>query len=262
MAKPTNTMLAVAILIVASGVGGNGVTAGESAPLASVAQESEQPPPSLDQAADGVAQKAETAPEDTEGQSVTRAGEPEAFWRGVKTLISRLLGSRRRLVAFLNYARVQIAMFDATLQAFQLDIGDYPSTAQGLEALRTPPADLPNPDKWAGPYLAKPVPLDPWDNPYQYQYPGKHDPKKPDIWSFGPDGVDGTEDDVVSWVALEKFAPGGRRARKPIEFALVSGTVTLDGQPLADATLEFQPTRVSLLRRNGHQRPLRADVHL
>jgi len=101
--------------------------------------------------------------------------------------------------AFTNAAKSQIGAFESPLQAYRLDIGDFPSTAQGLEALRSPPADLPNPDKWSGPYLGKPVPLDPWDMPYQYEYPGKYDPTVPDIWSVGPDGIDGSEDDVVSW---------------------------------------------------------------
>ena len=101
--------------------------------------------------------------------------------------------------ALMKAAAVQIGAYESPLQAYRLDIGDFPSTAQGLEALRTPPADLPNPDKWSGPYLGKAVPMDPWDIPYQYEYPGKFDPTAPDIWSLGPDGIDGSEDDVVSW---------------------------------------------------------------
>ena len=101
--------------------------------------------------------------------------------------------------AFMKAAKTQVLAFDGPLQAYRLDIGDFPSTAQGLDALRTPPADLPNPDKWVGPYLGKPVPPDPWDMPYQYEYPGKQDPTVADIWSLGPDGIDGSEDDVVSW---------------------------------------------------------------
>ncbi len=101
--------------------------------------------------------------------------------------------------AYINAARSQIKAFKTPLNAYQLDIGDYPSTAQGLQALRYPPADLPDPTRWNGPYLDSEVPLDPWGNPYQYEYPGRYDPSQPDIWSFGPDGINGTDDDIGSW---------------------------------------------------------------
>ena len=55
----------------------------------------------------------------------------------------------------------------------------------------------------AGPYLQKAVPKDPWGQPYQYEYPGTHDEQMPDIWSLGPDMMDGTDDDVGNWVAEE-----------------------------------------------------------
>ena len=102
--------------------------------------------------------------------------------------------------AYINATRTQIKAFKTPLQTYRLNLNDYPSTQQGLEALRDPPADLPNVDKWVGPYLDSPVPLDPWDNPYQYEYPGKYEVDVPDIWSFGPDGMDGTDDDVASWM--------------------------------------------------------------
>jgi len=101
--------------------------------------------------------------------------------------------------AYMNAALTQIKAFKGPLQTYHLDINDYPTTAQGLDALRSPPPDLPDPSKWQGPYLDSEVPLDPWGRPYQYEYPGKHDLEAPDIWSVGPDGVDGTDDDVVSW---------------------------------------------------------------
>lgn len=102
--------------------------------------------------------------------------------------------------AYINATRTQIKAFKTPLQAYRLDLNDFPTTQQGLEALRNPPADLPNLEKWQGPYLDSPVPLDPWDGMYQYEYPGKYEVDVPDIWSFGPDGVDGTDDDVASWM--------------------------------------------------------------
>jgi type II secretion system protein G len=96
-------------------------------------------------------------------------------------------------------AKTQIDLFKVPIEAYKLDVGDYPTTEQGLRALRMPPDGLANPAKWSGPYLAKEVPLDPWKRPYHYRYPGKHVPGQPDIWSSGPDGIDGTEDDISNW---------------------------------------------------------------
>ncbi len=109
---------------------------------------------------------------------------------------------RRR--AFINAAKTQIKAFKTPLQAYDLSIGDYPSSSQGLEALLEPPSDLPNQNKWDGPYLdSLQVPLDPWDNPYGYEYPGRHREDWPDIWSYGPDGQDGTDDDIGNWMVEE-----------------------------------------------------------
>ena len=80
-----------------------------------------------------------------------------------------------------------------------MNVGDYPATDIGLQGLREAPSDLDDPDKWEGPYLSKAIPNDPWGQPYQYEYPGGHDEGMPDIWSMGPDMVDGTEDDVGNW---------------------------------------------------------------
>jgi len=58
---------------------------------------------------------------------------------------------------------------------------------------------LPNPSKWDGPYLDRDVPKDPWGNPYQYGSPGPYNPDSFDVWSLGPDGVNGTQDDIGNW---------------------------------------------------------------
>lgn len=101
--------------------------------------------------------------------------------------------------ALIDATRSQIGLFETSLAGYQLHLGDYPTTDQGLEALREDPGNLAGTKKWRGPYLDDPVPLDPWGNPYQYKYPGDYDEEKPDIWSWGPDGRDGTEDDIGSW---------------------------------------------------------------
>lgn len=93
-------------------------------------------------------------------------------------------------------AKAQIEMLMTTMDAYRLDVGTYPSTSEGFEALRRNPGH----DKWAGPYLAKEIPLDPWNRPYHYQNPGEHG--EIDIFSYGRDdrpGGDGENTDVVSW---------------------------------------------------------------
>lgn len=98
--------------------------------------------------------------------------------------------------ANINAAKSQIGLFKTPLQTYQMTVGSYPQT---LDALRAPPADLANPAKWDGPYLDSDVPLDPWGAPYYYAYPGSHSVDSYDLWSAGPDGVSGTEDDIGNW---------------------------------------------------------------
>lgn len=99
-------------------------------------------------------------------------------------------------------AKAQIELFGTALDAFRLDVGRYPTTEEGLKALREKPSGL---DAWKGPYLPKEIPLDPWGRPYNYKSPGEHG--EYDLFSFGLDGVEGGEgenEDVVSWKDLGK----------------------------------------------------------
>ncbi len=94
-------------------------------------------------------------------------------------------------------AKAQIEAFDKALDQYRLDNHHYPSTAQGLAALNTKPANEP---KWGGPYLKKEVPTDPWGNPYQYRQPGEHG--EYDLFSYGRDGKpggSGEDADITSW---------------------------------------------------------------
>lgn len=95
-------------------------------------------------------------------------------------------------------AKAQIASFDTPLQSYALNMGDYPSTSAGLEALRSAPSEGDS-SKWEGPYLTKPVPVDPWGNAYNYDNSGNRSGADYDVWSMGEDGVDGTEDDIGNW---------------------------------------------------------------
>lgn len=99
-------------------------------------------------------------------------------------------------------ARTQIEMFGAALDAYRLDTGRYPTTREGLDALRSPPSDGPAPGNWNGPYLRRPVPLDPWERAYVYRSPGEANPASYDLLSYGSDGAPGGEGDaadILSW---------------------------------------------------------------
>jgi general secretion pathway protein G len=92
--------------------------------------------------------------------------------------------------------KTQIEMLGQALDSFRLDTGRYPNTTEGLGALSTNPGI----DGWAGPYLKKAVPNDPWGEPYKYQAPGTH--AEYDLYSYGADkaeGGEGENKDVRSW---------------------------------------------------------------
>lgn len=94
-------------------------------------------------------------------------------------------------------ARAQIDAFDKALDQYRLDTGHYPSTAQGMSALMTKPANEPN---WQGSYLKKALPPDPWGNAYQYRQPGEHG--EYDLYSYGKDGQPGGSGeaaDITNW---------------------------------------------------------------
>ncbi|NIR44001.1 MAG: type II secretion system major pseudopilin GspG [Gemmatimonadetes bacterium] len=99
-------------------------------------------------------------------------------------------------------ARTQIELMGVALDNYRLDNGRYPTSEQGLEALRTRPTREPVPTNWRGPYLRKEVPLDPWDNPYIYRSPGEVNPTSYDLLTLGRDGQPGGEGedaDITSW---------------------------------------------------------------
>lgn len=87
-----------------------------------------------------------------------------------------------------------------SLVRYRIDLGDYPSTAEGMQALLAAPAG--KADRWRGPYIDAPgnrPPVDPWGEPYQYRYPGVKNKGGYDLFSKGPDKTEGTEDDLGNW---------------------------------------------------------------
>src|SRR3954470_16315950 len=83
------------------------------------------------------------------------------------------------------------------LVRYRIDVGDYPTTSEGLVALVTAPNGAN--DKWHGPYMDAPgakVPVDPWGQPYEYRYPGVKNAGGYDVYSKGPDKTADTADDI------------------------------------------------------------------
>lgn len=96
---------------------------------------------------------------------------------------------------------VDISAIGAALDMFEIDNDRYPTTTEGLKALIDKPA---NADGWEKPYLSKmEVPKDPWGNEYSYRYPGQHNEYSFDLYSAGPDGRTGTDDDITNWAEEE-----------------------------------------------------------
>lgn len=115
-------------------------------------------------------------------------------------LLAALVGPRfirQEEKAKIKAAKAQIELLSTALDTFRLDIGRYPSSEEGLDALVRKPGSV---DKWDGPYLKKDMPLDPWGKGYVYKSPGEHGAF--DLLSYGADGVSGGEGDnrdVTSW---------------------------------------------------------------
>ena len=107
-----------------------------------------------------------------------------------------------RLVGRSEQAKVSVARSDidsnisTALKLYELDNGFFPTTAQGLQALRVKPSSTPVPNAWNGPYIEK-DPIDPWGNPYVYVSPGTNRPDY-DLSSQGKD-PSSDEDDINNW---------------------------------------------------------------
>jgi len=103
-------------------------------------------------------------------------------------IMDRVKGSREQI------AKIQISNLESGVQLYAFDMGRFPTTAEGLQALVQNPSGS---NSWKGPYLEKGIlPSDPWDMQYTYKNPGRHSDF--DICSAGPDGTEGTDDDVCN----------------------------------------------------------------
>ena len=119
-----------------------------------------------------------------------------------------------RFVGRGEQARVAAAQSDVSsniavaLDMFEVDNGFYPTTNQGLAALVEKPTSAPTPQRWNGPYLKGGLPKDPWRRSYVYRCPG-NEKRDYDLLSLGPDGVEGTEDDITNWESESEEAQAG-----------------------------------------------------
>jgi general secretion pathway protein G len=105
--------------------------------------------------------------------------------------------TKRSEQARITAAKTQISQFEVALSAFEIDVGRYPTTPEGLRALvEKPTADA---DGWLQPYIERDVPKDPWGNEYVYRYPGQYNEYGYDLYSLGPDGKLGGDDDITNW---------------------------------------------------------------
>lgn len=117
-------------------------------------------------------------------------------------IIAVILGGSIAVVGKMgNSAKLQRVTSDfntisSAVKMYRLNAGTVPTTQQGLDALVKKPASTPVPKRWT--QVASEVPADPWQQPYQYRYPGKIDAGEFEIYTKGPDGQEGTEDDISS----------------------------------------------------------------
>lgn len=100
--------------------------------------------------------------------------------------------------ARMNAAKMEIRNISMALDRYEMENGMFPTTEQGLKALMEKPTSSPVPRDWTGPYL-KDEPKDPWGKLYQYRRPSQNGHPDYDLWSFGADGNDGTQDDISNW---------------------------------------------------------------
>lgn len=107
------------------------------------------------------------------------------------TNLDRILGGGREEVARLFVEET----LETPLVAYRVNIGRYPTTEEGLEALVTKPSE--EATRWRGPYIKKLNP-DPWGNDYQYRSPAEKSNGGYDLWSYGPDGIE-SDDDIGNW---------------------------------------------------------------
>lgn len=116
-------------------------------------------------------------------------------------IATQLIGRAQQ--AQVDITQTQLRQVEQALELYKLDNGRYPTTEQGLAALVRMPTSGPPPRRYApSGYVKAEVIKDPWGAEFQYQFPGVHNAVSFDLFSYGPDGVEGGEGesaDIVNW---------------------------------------------------------------
>jgi len=119
----------------------------------------------------------------------------------ILAVLAGIVGSRfvgQSQAAKIKAARTQLENFSLALNRFEVDLGRFPTSSEGLGALIQRPSD--GAKTWQGPYLdGNAVPKDQWENVWNYRQPGQRRPEGFDLWSNGPDGREGGGDDIANW---------------------------------------------------------------
>ncbi len=110
---------------------------------------------------------------------------------------TNVMGSKEQ--ASIEKAGMDIKALDNALDMYKLDNHRFPTTEQGLDALVNKPTSSPEPKSYRKDGYIKDLPQDPWGNDYMYVQPGTHNSSRYDLYSLGPDGEDGTDDDIGNW---------------------------------------------------------------
>ena len=117
----------------------------------------------------------------------------------VSVTYGALSGERERTHQVIKQvqAKTQIANFETALDTFEIDVGRYPTSSEGLDALVDEPS---NAEGWQQAYLKQGIPLDPWGEEYIYKIPGSNNEEGYDLYSKGPDRKSGGDDDIKNWL--------------------------------------------------------------
>lgn len=102
--------------------------------------------------------------------------------------------------AEIDAAQSEVAVLKRQIQLYRQQLGQYPTS---LQDLIVQPTSLTKPERWSKLIDENEVPTDPWGNQYQFQEPGKVNADAFDVWSMGPNGVSGDEDDIGNWPAAQ-----------------------------------------------------------
>lgn len=115
--------------------------------------------------------------------------------------VPRMTGRARK--AQEQATAMQIRNIGTALKQFEMHVGRFPDTREGLQALLERPSNVAE-EQWEGPYLdGEELPKDAWKKEFNYRAPGEHS-RDFDLWSNGPDTQEGTDDDIVNWSKTKK----------------------------------------------------------